>query len=99
MSKLVQSRVSGGTRIRPPFAEWRPNSCTELGEPDGTRTRNPQIDSPRAAFVLQCDVSEVIKQWVHDNATMEDVMFALTLWQANSSANSARQSFEKAKPL
>jgi len=36
------------------------------------------------------DVSEVVKQWVHDNATMEDVMLAMKLWQANGSASPSR---------
>ncbi|MEW6360031.1 MAG: hypothetical protein AB1696_27085 [Planctomycetota bacterium] len=36
------------------------------------------------------DLSEVVRQWVHDNATMDDMLLAIRLWQANSSSNPSR---------
>ena len=84
--------IGGGQQTNPEkFAPQNPNLPVHApckSREGGANLTRFNLSNPCSLTIE--DFSEVVRQWVHDNATMEEVMLAIKLWQANGSANPGR---------
>ena len=89
---LVAITIGGGQNTNPEaFALQDPNPPVPARcEHRASGANFTRFNISNSCSLTIEDFAEVVRQWVHDNATMEDVILAMKLWQAGGSANSIR---------